>query len=296
MATFRFEINKKRPTRNKTFIVWLRITTDGKRKLLKTDIELKSANDFNSKARQDNWIRPSEPNSAKWNNDLADILEKTKDTYKDLKKTGVATSENIASTIKSEEISPSFLQYAKQRTTDILNEGGHRNFKKYNGFCNKLEGYLKSIKKRDLLFAELTSSFLSRFEAYLHSLKNERNPDAKLHPNTIAINLNIFKTIINRAVEVDRLIKPEQNPFLGYKYSREISTTKEKLNEKETRISFKPNAFASTLPKPHEPTLKPKLCQRACKANAPREIVLKNLPTLNKNKKTLTHEPTEKKK
>jgi hypothetical protein len=38
------------------------------------------------------------------------------------------------------------------------------------------------------------------------------------------------------------------------------------------------------LPKPHEPTLQPKLCQRACKANAPREIVLKNLPTLKKIK------------
>ena len=44
------------------------------------------------------------------------------------------------------------------------------------------------------------------------------------------------------------------------------------------------NAFASTLPKPHEPTLQPKLCQRACKANAPNEIVLKNLPTLKKIK------------
>ena len=44
------------------------------------------------------------------------------------------------------------------------------------------------------------------------------------------------------------------------------------------------NAFASTLPKPHEPALQPKLCQRACKANAPREIVLKNLPTLKKTK------------
>jgi len=40
------------------------------------------------------------------------------------------------------------------------------------------------------------------------------------------------------------------------------------------------NAFASTLPKPHEPKLQPKLCQRACKANAPTEIVLKDLPTL----------------
>jgi len=38
------------------------------------------------------------------------------------------------------------------------------------------------------------------------------------------------------------------------------------------------------LPKPHKPTLQPKLCQRACKVNAPRVIVLKNLPTLKKIK------------
>lgn len=45
-----------------------------------------------------------------------------------------------------------------------------------------------------------------------------------------------------------------------------------------------PSTIASTLPKPHEPTLQPKLCQRACKANTPRKIVLKNLPTLKKIK------------
>ena len=39
------------------------------------------------------------------------------------------------------------------------------------------------------------------------------------------------------------------------------------------------------MPKPLEPTLQPKLCQRACKANAPREIVLKKLPTLKKKLK-----------
>lgn len=233
MATFRFEINKNRPTRNKTFIVWLRITTNGKRKLLKTPIELKTVKDFNSKAKQGNWIRTSEIKSAKWNDELAGILELAKDTYKDLKESGTATSENISNTMRSGEISPSFLAYAKQRTSDILNEGGHRNFKKYNGFCNKLESYLNANKKTDLLFVEVTTALLSKFEAYLHTLKNERNPEAKLHPNTIAINLNIFKTIINRAVEIDKLLKPEQNPFLGYKYTREVSTTKEKLNESE---------------------------------------------------------------
>ncbi len=45
--------------------------------------------------------------------------------------------------------------------------------------------------------------------------------------------------------------------------------------------------FATTLPKPHEPMLQPKLCQRVYKANALREIVLKNLPTLKKIKKRI---------
>jgi hypothetical protein len=46
-----------------------------------------------------------------------------------------------------------------------------------------------------------------------------------------------------------------------------------------------PTLFASTLPKPHKPTLKPKLCQRACKANAEKKLFLKNFLTLQKNKK-----------
>jgi site-specific recombinase XerD len=53
-----------------------------------------------------------------------------------------------------------------------------------------------------------------------------------LHPNTIQVNFNIFKTIINRAIEIDGKITPEQNPFLKFKYSG-VKTTKEKLDEEE---------------------------------------------------------------
>jgi len=43
------------------------------------------------------------------------------------------------------------------------------------------------------------------------------------------------------------------------------------------------------LPKPHEPTLQPKLCQRACKAS-PREEFQNFSPTLKKEKiKTRQH-------
>ena len=75
MATFRFEVNNK-PTKNKTYNILLCITTDGKRKRLKTSIDIKRRSDFNPKAKQDNWIRPSEPNYKAWNVALASELEK----------------------------------------------------------------------------------------------------------------------------------------------------------------------------------------------------------------------------
>jgi hypothetical protein len=49
------------------------------------------------------------------------------------------------------------------------------------------------------------------------------------------------------------------------------------------------------LPKPHEPTLRPKLCQKACKAKA-RKIVFKNFPTLQKNKKRNAQPDTDRQK
>jgi len=37
-------------------------------------------------------------------------------------------------------------------------------------------------------------------------------------------------------------------------------------------------AFAGTLPKPHKPTLRAKLCQRACKPTQRRKEIFKNAP------------------
>ena len=142
----------------------------------------------------------------------------------------------IKSKINAAETSPSFLQYAKDRTQELYKEGGYRNFKKYNGFCNKLEKFLISKRKKDLLFAEITPSFLSRFEAHLHTLVNEKHSESKLHPNTISLTLRIFKTIINRAVQIDKLIKPDQNPFLGYKYDQPRYASKEKLSQEEITL------------------------------------------------------------
>ena len=147
MATFRFEVNNK-PTKNKTYNVLLCITTDGKRKRLKTSVEVKRRSDFNNKAKQDNWIRPSEPNHKVWNVALAAELEKAKQTYRDLRETGLATSEKIASEIMAGGRTSSVLHYAKKRTQEKIDSGGFRNWKKKKRVINKIEGLLISKEGR----------------------------------------------------------------------------------------------------------------------------------------------------
>ena len=229
MATFTFEI-KNRPNRAGKFPIYLRITQNRKHKRIKTTIELNRMNDFNPKARQDNWIKKQEPNHKKWNDILAKELERGKDAFRKLEEEGMATSA-ISSIIAEQGKPSSFLDYARERTNENFSEGGIRIWRIYNGFCNKLEAFLKENKKTDLPFAELSPALLSKFKSYLHTLHNVREPEKMLHPNTIALNLRIFKTIVNKAVK-EGLIKPEKNPFLSFE-NKTIKTTKEKLTDEE---------------------------------------------------------------
>lgn len=233
-TSFNFELNR-RQNKNKAYPIYLRISKDGKPKKIKMPIAVNRLTDFDSKRKRGQWIKPSEPNFAKWNSILLSELEKVEDTYIDLKDTGLSTTaDNILFHIKDEDTQHSFLDYARKRTQALYDAGSFRNYKKYNGFCNKLERFLTDThgSLRDLTFAELTPAFLSKFETFLRSLKNEREPDKRLHPNTIAIEFNIFKTLINRAIKIDRYMKYDDNPFHTFQY-RGVKTMKEKLNEAE---------------------------------------------------------------
>lgn len=229
-TTFTFELNNK-PNKMGKYAVLLRITQGRKLKRLKTSIELNKKSDWNNKKKE---IRQSEPNHTKWNEVLESELEKVKSTYRELRETGLATSDRIKEEVTASEKTTSFLQYARKRSQDIYDAGNIRNWKKYNSFCNKIEAYQtnKRGKLQDLTFNELTSSYLAKFEVHLRSLPNERHPAQVLHPNTVQVHLNIFRTLVRRAIEVDKLMKAEKNPFLSFKYQG-VKTSKEKLNLEE---------------------------------------------------------------
>ncbi|MCI6894270.1 MAG: Arm DNA-binding domain-containing protein, partial [Bacteroidales bacterium] len=95
MATFRFELNA-RPTKNKTFVVYLRITIGGKRKLIKTNVELARPSDFNAKCKGENWVRGSVKDAKLLNTTLADILAKAKQKYKELDSEGEVSTVSLA--------------------------------------------------------------------------------------------------------------------------------------------------------------------------------------------------------
>jgi integrase/recombinase XerD len=209
-ATFGFELNR-RPTARNTFVVMLRITQNRKHKRIKTTVEISNTKHFDSKAKPLKWVTTKEPNHKKLNDDLDIELQKAKSIYKDLSKSGLASVERVKTKLLAsdtenvpESNSPSFLEYARERTEQLYQAGNIRTFKKFNGFCNKLEGFLT----------------------------DKKGPEKVLHPNTIEVTFNIFRNIVNRAIKIEGLMKPEKNPFLAYSYAG-VKTTREKLNETE---------------------------------------------------------------
>ena len=231
MATsFNFELDNK-PNRNGRYRVLLRITQNRKHKRIKTSISLNRKSDWN-KIRKE--VRQSEPNYKIWNDMLKKEMEKAKMQYLELKDYGIVTPDKLKDELIASERPVSFLKYAQQRTQELIECGNIRNAKKYKTFCNKLELFLTNGngKVRDLSFGEITPSLVEDFYNFLMNLRNERNPDQVLHPNTVQTNLNIFRTLIKKAIEIDKLMKMDRNPFLAFKY-KGVKTEKEKLNSEE---------------------------------------------------------------
>lgn len=230
MATFRFELNG-RPTKNKTYVVYLRVTVGGKRKLIKTMVEIARPSDFNAKCKGENWVRGGVRDAKVLNAQLADILAKAKETYKELDKEGEVTTVALAKEMNTEVASPSFMTFARERAQMIYDNGGWRNWRKYCGLINKLDAFRKKRRMADITVADMTVELLTRFDNFLHKWENEREPGKLLHPNTIEVQFNILRTLVHRAIEVG-IMEASRDPFLVFKY-KGVKTVKEKLDDSE---------------------------------------------------------------
>lgn len=237
MAKFNFVLNNK-PSKSGKYAIMLRITIKKDRAFMVSGVELKTPTSFLPDGKNDSWVHSKESDYKKMNKKLKELKDAASDTYDELVKLHAVVTPNMvveqmkpSSEIeKATEISHSFMTFAKGRTTDILNAGGFRNWKKYNCFFVKLEAFLKQERKKDLMFDEITPTLVSRFEAYLHTLKNERQPDKMLHPNYIQVLMKCFRAMYKAAMDKGCIEHPITMKAFA---ATHIETEKEKLNLSE---------------------------------------------------------------
>lgn len=233
MAKFNFVINNK-PSKSGKFAVMLRITIKKDRAFMVSGVELKSPTNFLPDGKNDSWVKSKEPDYKKMNKKLKDLKDSASDIYDELVKLhSVVTPNMVIEQIKptsDTEKTNSFMVFAKNRMEAILNAGGFRNWKKYNCFFLKLEAFLKHENKKDLLFDEITPTLLAKYEAYLHTLTNERQPEKMLHPNYIQLLMKSFRAMYKAAIDKECIEHPISMKAFA---ATHIDTEKEKLNLRE---------------------------------------------------------------
>ena len=225
MVTFNLELNSK-PNRLGKYVVFIRITQDRKSKRIKTSVALESKAEWNPKKQE---VRTSNPYYAILNETLRIELAKAEQTYRQMKESGAVSPYSIKEKIKGLEKSESFLEFARQHAQSIYVAGRIPYWKRWVGFCNKLEAYAKDSGMGDITFADISLDFLKRYETYLRSLRNERDGGRNLGANTVHSQLKLFRTLVREGQKSGRF---KDNPFDLFSMSSE-RTVKEKLTKEE---------------------------------------------------------------
>lgn len=225
MVTFNLELNNK-PNRLGKYVVFIRITQDRKSKRIKTSVALDSRAEWNPKKQE---VRSTNLYHAVLNDTLRMELAKAEQTYRQMKESGAVSPYSIKEKIKGLEKSDSFLEFARQHAQSFYVAGRIPYWKRWVGFCNKLEAYAKDSGMGDITFADLDLDFLKRYETYLRTRRNERNNERKLSPNTIYTQFKLFRTLTHEAEKMGRI---KQNPFNVFSLSQE-KTVREKLTKEE---------------------------------------------------------------
>ena len=232
-VSFAFQIDS-RANRFGKFVIYIRITQDRKKKYVKTSVAVSNKNWFNKNAKNENWIRQSDPEYAKKNETLAKELAEAKAAYSDLiDDQGVVTPYSVKAKVEEAPVALSFLEFVKEHNENLHANGQIRYWKQFRDLTNKLELFRKKRRMSDILFVDLTVPFLDKFEIFLQQLPNQRDKDSGkvLNRNTVLNNMKRFRTLTRKAVKLGYL-SADKDPFLNYEFHW-LPTTKDKLESDE---------------------------------------------------------------
>lgn len=211
--TLKLEINNK-PKKDGTCLIMLRITDNRKIKRISSGVFVK-IKDFNKEAEHGKWIRRSNSNYTKLNNELENFIIKARDiknTLSDHKK--IVSPKNIITVVKYKD-TESFIEYFEKELKIVEKTKSYNFYRNSVSKLNNLKGYLKG---KDLLLSEIDLNFLTSYEIHLREKGNCEN--------TINTNLRLIRIYYYKAIDEKELVL--KNPFKKYKMNK-VSTTKKRL-------------------------------------------------------------------
>ncbi|GAB2960620.1 site-specific integrase [Hymenobacter coalescens] len=197
--------------------VYLRIIKDRKPKYISIGVRVRPQ-DWDGDAGR---VKKSHPNKSRVNAFIATKVAEAEGVALDLQRESKFVSPVQIKKAIMGQSSESFLKYFAQYLHTLEKHGKISTMSKATAVYSKLKVFLGAS---DLLFDEVTVSFLKQYETYL---RDELGNSV----NTIHSNLKIFRKLFNNAMSED-LVSPERDPFRKFKLKLE-KTTKSYLTEEE---------------------------------------------------------------
>lgn len=197
--------------------MYLRIIKDRKPKYVAIGLRVKPEDWNNDSGR----VKKSHPNMGRVNAFIASKMAEVEGIVVDMQRESKFVSPVQLKKAIMGQSSESFLKYFVQHLDTMEKKGKINSLNKATAVYSKLKVFLGTS---DLLFDDLTVSFLKQYEAYLRDKLGNS-------VNTIHSNLKIFRKLVNDAIRED-LITPARDPFIKFNLKLE-KTTKSYLSDDE---------------------------------------------------------------
>jgi integrase len=184
---------------------------------------------------EDQWdataqrVKKSHPNSGKLNSLILDKLKEYNDLLLDLEKQKRdTTSASIKRSIKKGEQNFNFFPYAYEYLEALKS---NNKLSRHSGESPRIKYLKKFVGSDQLIFQDITPTFLEKFSTYLKS-------DREVSERTVMNYLVVVRTIYNKAIKeglVDRKYYPfaDNNIKIKYPPSIKIGLTVEEVKEIE---------------------------------------------------------------
>jgi len=205
-----------RKTSNGCMPVVLRLTKDRKRKIIRLGININPDHWDATK----NQIRPSCPDYEYLESIITDRKSKFQKQVLEFQSVGKDYSlTQLANAVDKPTKNTTVSEYLNKVIQDLKTEGRIGNAAHYESLLNSLHKFTKVLQ---LLFVDIDTSFLNRYESHLRGQGNRGN--------TISNKMRTLRAVYNKAIK-ENVVKVDYYPFTDYNVSKlKESTSKRSIS------------------------------------------------------------------